>query len=58
MNALALRRPKSILNFLFINNRFDDALVVINLENDQYRAVLEKFILKLAQNCKIFWMKN
>lgn len=41
-NALALRKPETALNYLFVNNRFDEAEFLINIEDPAYRASYSK----------------
>lgn len=43
MAPLATRRPETILNQLLINNRFDDAEIIANLECREYRRSLKDY---------------
>jgi hypothetical protein len=36
--ALALRKPETAIDFLYVNNRWEDAQVLINIEDPGFRA--------------------
>jgi hypothetical protein len=36
--ALALRRPEEAIDFLYVNNKWDDARVIANIEDSAFRA--------------------